>query len=549
MSTTLKFEVGQHQGKALMRIARTYPSLPKVLLEVIQNSIDAGAKRVDAIINQQKRNFAVFDNGKGCGPEELRERLLDFENSVVDPKKYGQFRRGVVAPLAVAEEGFIFTSCAHPHRDAYHAYVFDPKKIEPAPKVIIEGRPVIGLEFSPNGKTWWRTAVEARKIIKDRRQSELKLDDLLSDIALRYGEAIRSRNILVSVTLTDADGNTDSRNVVAAEYSGEAIGKVEMESKEAGRTILDLYVARLGKQGRKGVITVGMTNSLSRITMGDFLTNIRGTKLLSGQVMSSLGSGLLEGKILCEKLTLDPDRTKFDDNDALAYMCLQIEDWWEKTGKDIVEKLREQDSANRFQEFGEQVMPFLKLILKQDRFKAVLELIRVGTIGKEHSKVADAQILGPEDGTSVAEAGTKGTKTKKRGSGGSGGGDKPSKERPDHHPITSRGSRGGRRVEVLDSSTGIRFHYEEMVDITLPFVFEPATGILTFNLDHPDWGNCEVSNKIPEYEMAVVMAALRMEQSCSNVSLHREELAEFTYAMLHDQVFIILHGEGTLPTK
>jgi len=63
-STATKLSrVHMHQGQALLKIAQTYGSLLGMILEVVQNAIDSGAKDIWLRIDNKKRSITVQDNG------------------------------------------------------------------------------------------------------------------------------------------------------------------------------------------------------------------------------------------------------------------------------------------------------------------------------------------------------------------------------------------------------------------------------------------------------------------------------------------------------
>lgn len=550
MRKTVQLDVQFHQGKTIMDTARTYANLLKVLLEVVQNGIDSGARRIELRVNQQKRTFTVYDNGSGCGLEKFQKALRSLNSTMKDESRYGQFGRGLVAPLSVSEDGFTFTSCEQPHRAPYFTYYFNPKKIEAQSMVKIDGEERPDLSFDADGKVWWRTAVEAKKLTRDRRLAALTLRQLLDEIAIKFGETIRSREILISIAFTDAEGESDAKNVTAPEYNGERLEIADFTGKESGKITLELYLARLGRNGRKGRVVVGTTTNPSRISMPEFMDNARGG-LLRSEVGHGLNSGIFEGKILCQNLKLNPDRTRFEDTEALAELCLHLEDWWEKKGKPIMADLREQDDDSRFQRLGTSVMPYAELLLRQDRFKTVAESIQVGTVGRGHAAVEETNILGPDKGTSIGIDGgpfdEKDPKPRKGGGSGEGGKPPPKKDHPKHTPGPVYGPRGHRRTEVMGSSTGLRFAYVEMVNTSIPFTFEPATGTLTFNLDHPDWAKCEdADGALQRYQIAVIGTALSLELYRNGSRAISQELVEFAHAGLQEQVFAIMNGDAML---
>jgi hypothetical protein len=281
--------------------------------------------------------------------------------------------------------------------------------------------------------------------------------------------------------------------------------------------------------------------------MDEFVDNTRGG-LLRGEVGQALNSGLFEGRILCEKLRLNPDRTRFEDNEALAELCLQIEGWWEAHGKKIMNQLRDHDDDNRYQRLGNSIMPYAELLLRQTRFKVMAEAIQVVTIGSGHSKVKDKNIIGPDLGKSVATGGQPfSEKGDSKNSGEDGETKDPKKEHPEHRPGITYGSHGRHRTEVKGSSTGLRFNFVQMENIKIPFAFEPNTGTLVFNLDHPDWATCEENDSsLLRYQMAIITMVFSLELFRSDRNPVNSEIMEFAYANLHEQVFTIMNGEAML---
>ena len=542
MSNKFLLSVAFHQGKTIIDIAKTYPNLLRTLLEVVQNSIDKGATRIEVGVNVGKGKYTVCDNGGGCGREEFQKALHSLNATMKAADKYGQFGRGLVAPLSTADR-FEFTSCPSPRREGYCCYTFDAKEIIKQRDVEIPGEELTNLYFDPNGQTWWRTRVEVDKLTKDRRLTTLTIQSLLAEIGLKFGDAIRERSILVSVNVTDADGERKSENVIAPEFSGKKLQVIDKVYTDAGRVLIELYLSPLGRKGRRGTIVLGTTSNPSRISMKEFIENSRG--LLDGGVAQCLVSGLFEGKILCEKTKLDPDRTRFEDNDALVELCTVLEKWYKDHGKAIVDEIRDQDSDDRFKRMAKSVMPFAELLIKQMPFQAILDAIKLGTIGGGHVKVPRKNIVGPDSGRSII------VNRPSEGGGGSGGGPggrttPPTKEQEKHHPGTLYTDTGKVRTEVKGGSTGLRFEFVEMKNINIPFEFNPDTGCLSFNINHPNWSACqERDESLIEYQREVVSLALSLELYVRERGLSPDR-TEFTYHVLEQRVFAIKHGEAML---
>jgi len=530
-----------------MDTARTYPSVPKVLLEVIQNGIDSGANRIEVEVNQQRRSFGVRDNGSGCGVEKFQKALRNLGSTMKGKDKYGRFGRGLVAPLSVAEEGFTFTSCEKPSTSPYYTYTFNPKAIISQAVVKIGGEESSNLKFNPDGKVWWRTLVEAKKLTRDRRLSSLTIKSLIDEILTKFSEAILSRFILISVKVTDSEGDVKSENVVASEYTGEKLPPFEANDEETGNISIELYVSKFTRGGRKGKVVFGTTDNPSRISIAEFIDNTRGG-MLQAEVGRALNSGIFEGKILCEKVELNPDRTRFEDTEALTGFCLAIEDWWTKQGKAIVTELREKDDESRFQKLGESVMPYAELLLRQERYKAVVDSIEIGTTGRGHAKLSSRKLIGDDVGTSIASGSNTFSGKVGEGDGGSKGPRKENgKENSGHRPGIVYGPHGQRRKEVKGSSTGLRISFVEMENINIPFTFDSVTGNLTFNLDHPNWAACEeTDDTLMKYEIAVITLALSLELFNTGPEGPSEEVLEFAFLSLKEQVFAITNSESML---
>jgi hypothetical protein len=535
MSTELK--VGLHQGKVMARLAANYNKLWMVVLEVVQNSIDSGATRIQIDLNLKQRRFVVFDNGSGAGKGKVAEALATIGSSIKTKGKYGQFGIGLISPIAVAKE-FTFTSCPQPRYDEYASYHFVTSRITKQSEVSIPSSEVPNLHFDPQGETWWRTRVECTRISKDRHISCVEPHELAKEIALKFGVKIRSSTILIELDFTGEDGKCVTLQVEAPEFSGKKLPTyTDDKSNECGDVDMILFVSQLKKGGRKGQIVFGTMTNPSQITARQFV--LCAGDMLKSEVAKVLVSGVLEGTILCQRVELHPDRTRFENNDALFNLCEVLERWYKKIGHQVVEEAEEVTSNDRFQRLGISVMPFAEHLLKQSQFTTVSQRITVGTIGTGHTSVPKNKIIGVDDAHAIARGGNPFEDRKKHGGSNGDGGRKPTKDRPGHKPGIVYGSDKGRvRTEVKGSSTGFRFEYVELDDFRIPFLFDIETGTLSFNLLNPNWAQCQETDKfLQRYHMAVLTAALTNE-------LHRDgngnlspDIIQYSYDLLTNQVF------------
>ena len=537
MITELK--VSLHQGKVMARLAANYNKLWMVVLEVVQNGIDSGAGRIHINLNLKQRGFAIFDNGSGAGKGKVAEALASIGSSIKTKGKYGQFGIGLISPIAVAEE-FTFTSCPHPRHEEYVSYHFVTNRIVKQAEVSIPSSEVSNLHFDPQGECWWRTRVECGGISKDRHTSSIEPHELVKEIALKFGVKIRSSNIIIELDFTGEDGKHVILPVEAPEFSGKKLPTyIEEESKrkECGDVDMTLFVSPLKKSGRKGHIVFGTMTNPSQISAHQFIKCA--SEMLKSEVAKVLVSGVLEGTILCERVELHPDRTKFENNDALFNLCEVLERWYKKVGHEVVKNAEEVTSNDRFQRLGISVMPFAEHLLKQSQFATVSKRITVGTVGSGHADVPKSAIIGQDNAHAIARGGNPFENREERTGSKGDGGKKPKKDLPGHKPsIVYAGKKGRVRTEVEGSSTGFRFEYVELDDFRIPFLFDIETGTLSFNIHNPNWALCQETDKfLQKYHIAVLTAALTIEMHRDGAGNLNPEITHYSHDYLTNEVF------------
>ncbi len=540
--------IQMNQGNVLIILAKHYADLMAVSNEVVQNAIDSGAKRIRIDADLPRRIVTICDNGSGISREKISEALQSVGNTMKEKDKYGQFGIGLISPLWITKE-FIVTSCPDNKSTGYLASRFVRADIETQAKVSI---PIIAddsLHFDANGKVWWRTRVEMRGIVKDRRASRLDADELANDIAIKFGEEIRRRHIDIVISVIGVDKTVKEVNVVAPEYMGQKLSPfAETSYPESGKVVAELYIAQLSRKGRKGVITFGTTNNPSRITTKQFVECT--DSILESRTAKALASGVFEGRILCDKVALHADRTRFENNDALLGLCLALDTWYKKVGKIELERAEEQACDDRFQRIGTQVMPYAEMLLKQTQFQSVAQQITIGTIGANHAKPPRKTVLGQDEGVSVAVDGNPFV-NKGKGSSPDGKKTKETKESSTgenlgHSPGIVYGEHGRKRVEVRGGSTGLRFAYIEAEDFRIPFEYDPVTGLLSFNQRNQNWGLCKASDEtLQQYHMAVISTAFTLELFKTGSSVN-PEVKKFAFENLTQQTFAIMNGKALL---
>jgi hypothetical protein len=540
--------VKMHQGRVLVDdLATYYDDLFAVSSEQVQNAIDARATRIVQIMDLKRRTLETLDNGNGLSQERMTKALQNVRESLKDEREdYGKFGIGLFAALSIFD-GMTVCSCPAPRVTGYTEYPFKTQAIREQAQVVIDERPAEGLRFDPSGKVWWRTRYISTGLTTDRRKSTISLPELARSIAFHYGVKIRERNIDITLVLFDAKGGRAELKVVAPEFSGKELPTFTATIKECGRVEVKLYVALLARVGRKGTIGFGNLVNPSRISEAQFVACA--CRSLDQQVSHALRSGVFEGTVLCEKISLHPTRKRFVEDDALFGLCEALERWFREQGKTILQETEAQDADKRFQRIGLEVMPFAEQLIKQESFQALALRFELGTTGVGHARIPKKQVIGTEEATAMSSGGGVLGKRPSTEEGSGDGRDIPKKENTEHKPGIVYGPKGKRRTEVQGSSTGLRFEYVEMEQFQIPFDFDAKSGTLSFNVNHPGWGQCQEKDEfLRRYHIAVLTSALLLETYRNGEGSLDPDLKHYAHEFLTHQTFAIINGDA-LTTK
>lgn len=502
--------LAMHEGKALISLAGTYPTVLDAILEAIQNTLDANASLVWVKINQKNLVITVQDNGDGRSRAQFEEALANVANSIKDEDKMGRFGRGLISPLGKCDK-FSFTSAPKSDASGYLEWLFITKDIE-AQSVIrgIPFKPQQSLRYSReqrkphHGVTFvpWRTEVRIMNYTRDRVIGRLTMESLIDNISDRYGVKLRRCGAKITIAITDEAGNRLVRDVTGLQLKGEGLEEVKITDPDAGETVFKLYLSRRTTKGRNGKVVFGEQDNDFRISAPSFS---RSTIDWLGQgdgaaAIAALTSGVFEGEIINSRVTLKPDRRGFERNDALVGLCATLERWYRGYGKFHLERAEETKRDERYQQLGIRSLGVIKALLNQPSFSHILDFFRSlkqGTVGEGHAKIPKDKVLGEQETTSLANQGGAG-KTRRS---------KPKdnditicsfdgqEEREDHLPLTVTGPHGRKRKVVRSNSLGLQIEYSAMEGSDKLWEFDRIHGILTFNVRHPLWEQCESDDK------------------------------------------------------
>jgi hypothetical protein len=492
------------QGKALLHLARTYPSLALCLLEMVQNAIDAEARKIHVHIDLGRHSAVIQDDGNGISVEKFDQALSSVMNSIKNPDKLGQFGIGLISPLDKVKS---YTVTSKPREGAeIFQWTFDSEKIGAmvdTPHVPFRRVTALGAVPADWALATWRTVIRLNGIIRDKVTSIIDLEELHEQILGKYGTAMRNARTTCTIVLVDADGQQTSTYIQPREYTGQAIKPSTYKQTDAGDVTFRLYRAnaRLGK--RTGKVTIHKVDDNFGVPWKDFVNQARATKWVAmfPAAFEALGSGFFEGVITAKNIQLHPERTKFVWDDALAGLYVAIAEWFEDVGKALLTDEKELAKADRFQQLGLTSLKRWDDLLDLPEYgylrAALANTFVIGRMGGGHVDPENGKVKGEQEQTSLRTgqggAGQKRTPTGEHAGKGNRANlpnEERDRDRPGDMPLSALGPNGNKRRLVRSDSIGLQLSYEPLDSVNL-WELDHSLGILTFNTSNRLWARCE----------------------------------------------------------
>lgn len=506
-----------HMGEAFCRVASDYPTVLDIILEQVQNALDADAKNILVVLNRKTRHIAIRDDGNGVSQEMFEEALRRVCLSQKDSGKLGRFGIGLISPLGKCET-FTFTSCHKGVDYGYREWSFVTDDIRrQSQDVAIPHRARSDLFFikkknltAPKGLTtvMWRTEVNILKYSPDRMISRIGSITALKDAILeRFGPTMRRHKVTLALKFANENGSVETLDgIQAKQFTGRALPQIVIEDPDAGKVIFSLYLAAKTTKGQQGKVLVGEADNDYRFGFSLFARSAE--KLLSDEIVSGLSSGIFEGEILAEKVKLHSTRRSFESDDALVSFCIAIESWFQKHGAKHLEEVSGARRDQRYQDLGLESLREIEAMLQDPAFeviRSVLKEFRIGTVGP--GTTVETKTVGKQDENAVSTD-NPGPQERDASESEKGASEK-SPPQPDPDPYTVAGPRGQRRALVKKGNLGLQFSYIAMDGSDRLWELDARQGILHFNVNHPTWVACDVSDrKVRQLQETVAINAL-----------------------------------------
>lgn len=505
----LESEIDFHRGNTLWKLANTYDSLPRTIIEGVQNSIDGAAQRILVGIDYQQRRVIVADDGLGVDKLTFERALRSVGQTIKRTDQLGRFGLGLISPLNKCAN-FTFESVPMPGQRG-GIWTFAAKAIKAqSTKIAIPYQEVFRLPrlhrtFQPYAtdefNVIWRTVVTMNSVVEDKVITTIDLDDLQSEILAKLGTRMREKSVMVRVVLIDQK-RTVSRDISATAFAGEKLKLVKLQDDSAGMIEFELYRAQKLSGKRNGQVTVTEMNNPAAISIRDLARQARSSKWRNETepALTALLSGYFEGVIRCQNVSMHPERTKFENNDALAGLFYGLGLWFEEHGKKYFNDEQEVAREKRYQELGLRSQSRILELLNRPEgahLREAMRSIEFGRLGSGHVKPSSGRPNGFEEVNTI-----------RVGQGGAGKPRAPkpvptpprlpqnplAKDRPGDVPLGVAGPDGQRRRLVRADSQGLWYEYSSLPASKHLWEFDFGLGVLTFNIRSPDWVRLDLTN-------------------------------------------------------
>lgn len=369
-NATEKSVIDFHRGNTLQRLATSYPKVPHVILECVQNALDSNSTSIRINVNYNKREIRILDNGDGTDKARFDQALslVCQSRKTGTEGKLGQFGIGLISALGKCEY-YTFTSTPKNDAFGYRQWTFNSKDLlSQADELIIPTRRMEKLAYlvkqAGREQLVWRTEIFLHNITADKTISKVNGKDLRDDIISHFGEKMRMLGASISLIITDKK-DTFEEDFTAPDFTGKKLDTVKYEEKGLVKARFELYQAVKDSKGvRKGKIGFGTKADPFRLDCSTFLS----CRLISPEANDLLLSGFFEGNIISADCTLKKERDGFVENDELLNFCQLIERWYKEVGKEFYNKEVNSQKDEKYQATGLKCLKTIENLLKKTNF-------------------------------------------------------------------------------------------------------------------------------------------------------------------------------------
>ncbi len=481
-----KVGIRVHVGNTISYLAQTYKDATNAVVELIQNSLDQGARNIHVVINQAKSSLHCYDNGSGASKEEIRFLWQNVGVSVKkgDKKKGGEKGIGRFSGLAIAKRLSITTRPGDNLKVRYFtAWINREELAENAdPELSIRDEDANhslsgGISFKPT------TLVAFAKIDQSSMRELSRIEEIADRISEAWGEKIKKKKVDVQIIFKPETGGEKRIAIKPVEFDGTRCERVSIKTQR-GTVDFDFYVSIKPISSPKIIVIHRDQQEFPLYKM----------PLLWREVRELLGSGHYQGYIRVDFCTIRADREGFQRDDDENVFCETIRKFVEEEVRPNFAELKSEHRLARYSEAIESA------VLKMDRFFKDHPAMRLagrlsGFVSEEHIEAKEAnstakkfRLRAPTLKESKERVALQRAENEKN----------RHKEPPRHEQLkkvhSSVAHPAGRERRIIKSQFGLTADYEEG-STAHGFLWRTRVqnGVISFNISHKDWIACDTA--------------------------------------------------------
>ncbi|MBI4020846.1 MAG: ATP-binding protein [Candidatus Aenigmarchaeota archaeon] len=343
---------GFHAGNTLLHLAQTYPTIEKVVQEILQNAIDAGATQAHVSLDLTECRLRAYDNGSGASKEQMRERVLNIGKPMKGGDKIGEKGIGNLAPVSLCTRYRMITRPrdAKP-RPPFFEFRFDPQDLETQATVnfAYADRPDFSFSgrFAESSTFIDVSGIKPAALQRLRKSPSKAAEALASAVTDAFPAKIKSTGIRITIEVKAAgqDWEVEAKPV---EFPG-IRNEIHIPT-DLGEVVFELYLTL--NQVQKPRILIDH--------QGKQAFPLQNLEASWGDIEEFFGSGFIQGRIRLEFCTLAPDRTRLQMDDAYVHFHNALIKFVETYGTPWLRQVNEDRRAERLSKIAQEVVERLE---------------------------------------------------------------------------------------------------------------------------------------------------------------------------------------------
>ncbi len=354
----VSIKVGFHYGNVIKYLAQHYNTGFDVVREIMQNSLDEGAKNIYIIIDCVKSSINAFDDGNGAALADIQAKFNRIGESlkIGQPGKSGSRGIGNLAGLCIADMWQLITRDVV-KRGSLHAYSFNRSELEKRDDVRVHAEE---LDFkNPTGAPFPATTLlkltsvdrTALRQLSDKETIETTLQEAFSPI-------LRTRNVQIRIAYRNFKGETADFKIVASKFRGMAMEEIDVETKY-------------------GPITFAFHHSPTPLDKPTILVEHRGVyalplsnffmlRILPRELETIFAKGYFEGEIRLGFCEINGQRSAFKNSPELEVFVNEVESFAKDTLEPLVTNLEASGREEKLKRVLDKVVSEMQKYLRMN---------------------------------------------------------------------------------------------------------------------------------------------------------------------------------------